>query len=166
MIDANSYDRYDFIGMIVYEALRFKSPAPATSNYEFVKDCQVGKYSFKKGDKIAAVIHLGVHYNTSQWIRPNEFIPERFDPKSPLFLTPDGKKRNGYAWLPFSGGPRVCIGKTFAEINLKIISLYMSELFEIEFKDKEKYAGPTQFPEASAFQGKTIPVEVILRARK
>ena len=30
---------------------------------------------------------------SKEWQRPREFLPDRFDPNSPLFLTPDGKKR-------------------------------------------------------------------------
>lgn len=104
LINSNNFDQYEVIGSVMQEALRFMSPAGGTTVYEFLKDLTVGKYNFQKGDKFAVVFHLGLHYNTSQWPRPTEFLPERFDPHSPMYLTPDGKKRNGYAYMPFSGG--------------------------------------------------------------
>jgi len=64
---------------------------------------------------------------------PGEFLPERFNPESPLYITPNGKKRNPYSWLPFGGGRRMCFGKTLAEINMKFLAAYMSQFFEMEF---------------------------------
>ena len=77
----------------------------------------------------------------NQWQKPDEFIPERFDPKSPLFLTPDGKKRHPLAFNPFLGGRRVCAGKSFAEIVMKLLTATLMSKFEFEFvneKDKMK----------------------------
>ena len=53
-------------------------------------------------------------------------MPERFDKESPLYLTPDGKKRHAFAYAPFNGGRRVCFGKTFAEANLKFLIIYLT----------------------------------------
>ena len=43
----------------------------------------------------------------------------------------------------------MCAGKAFAEYNLRIISVYMSELFDFEFVDKERYAGKNDYPEST-----------------
>jgi cytochrome P450 len=48
------------------------------------------------------------------------FIPERFDPESKYYLTPDGKKRNPFSFSPFLGGVRICLGKTFVEEVSKV----------------------------------------------
>jgi len=69
----------------------------------------------------------GLHYNTSQWKRPKEFIPERFDPKDEMFFTPDGKKRHPFTYAPFNGGKRVCFGKTFAEATIKMVTTYFTQ---------------------------------------
>ena len=75
---------------------------------------KLGKYQFKKGDTFAIAFE-NVGMSTAQWQRPTEFLPERFDQTSPLYLTPDGKKRHSCSWIPFHGGQRVCFGKTLAE---------------------------------------------------
>ena len=67
-----------------------------------------------------------LHYNPSEWQRPNEFLPQRFDPADPLYLTPSGKKRHTYSFVPFNGGRRICFGKTFAESTMKIVATYMT----------------------------------------
>jgi cytochrome P450 len=58
---------------------------------------------------------IGSGRDPKQWIEPNKFMPERFDHKSPLSLTPDGQKRHLQAYNVFFGGKRVCLGKGFAE---------------------------------------------------
>lgn len=56
-------------------------------------------------------------------------------------MTPEGKKRNPMSWCPFSGGKRICFGKTFAESNLKIMLTYFTQYFDFEFVEKEKFSG-------------------------
>ena len=59
-----------------------------------------------------------IHLHTGYWERPDEFDPDRF-------LTDSGKASAGKAFLPFSIGPRVCVGAGFAlqEAALVIASL-------------------------------------------
>jgi len=97
-----------------------------------LKDITVGNRTFKEGETILFFIR-GLCRNSKEWQRPNEFLPERFNPESPLYLTPSGKKRNPYSWLPFAGGRRICFGKTLAEANMKFLATYMSQFFEMEF---------------------------------
>ena len=63
----------------------------------------------------------------------DDFIPERFDPSSPLRLTPSGKQRHPMAFSPFLGGKRVCLGKTFAENAFRVIFPIVFNSFEYQF---------------------------------
>jgi len=56
-----------------------------------------------------------------------------------MYLTPNGKMRKTMAFCPFLGGKRACFGKTFAEATLKIMAIYMSSIFDVEFEEKERY---------------------------
>ena len=67
LVNANSYDSFDYMEQVVKEMLRFRSPVPATSHFELIKDCRVADYDFKKGDKVCFVMHHGLHHNTKQW---------------------------------------------------------------------------------------------------
>ena len=80
--------------------------------------------------------HLQKHRD--QWQRPHEYLPERFDPEHPLYLTTSGKKRNVMSYVPWAAGKRICFGKTFAEHNLKIMMTYFTQYFDFKFVD-EKY---------------------------
>jgi len=90
------------------------------------------------GAEIFINLHA-LHHNPEQWQRSGEFLPERFDPSSPLYLTPKGNKRHAMSFTPFSGGQRVCFGKTFAEYSVKVVCLML--LNEFDFKIHPSQAG-------------------------
>jgi len=63
-----------------------------------------------------------IQHDPVQFPSPKEFKPERFDFKTPdnkWVKTSEGKLRNSLAFTPFYGGKRICLGKTFAETNVK-----------------------------------------------
>ena len=85
---------------------------------------------------------MGTHFmqrDPKQWSAPESFIPQRFDPESPHFKRPDGGKRNTYAYSPFSGGQRVCLGKTFAEVTLKFVLPLYYHYFDFELVKPEHH---------------------------
>jgi len=76
-----------------------------------------------------------LHRNKEEWIEPEKYIPERFDPQSKYYLTPNGHKRHHMSFGPFLGGKRICLGKTFAETISKIIGPTILAHFDFEFED-------------------------------
>ena len=110
---------------MIQESLRLNPVAPATSPLHFEKDTKVGGLDIKAKD-ILLINIIGLHYNSSQWQRPFEFLPDRFDPTHPLSKTPTGHKRNNFSFLPFNGGKRICFGKTFAEAAMKVFLTMMT----------------------------------------
>lgn len=56
-----------------------------------------------KGLSLTVFVY-GLHRNPQTFPNPDKFDPERFSTENPL-------KRSPYAYLPFSAGPRNCIGK-------------------------------------------------------
>ena len=117
------------------ETLRFQPPIPSNSMLHMTQDTKIGDINMMKHD-VFVVDFVALHYDVSQWQKPLEFIPERFDHSNPISLTPDGKKRNPYSFLPFSAGKRVCFGKTFATTTLKIASTYMTQAFNFKLVNK------------------------------
>jgi len=55
------------------------------------------------------------HRDPASFNEPNRFDPDRWDPKSP------GRKARGSSLVGFGGGPRVCLGKAFAQLQMKIL---------------------------------------------
>ena len=129
----------EYLNNVMSEGLRFQSPG-SISPMIFDRDVVLGKkLHLKKGDEVR-VLHWAIHKNPKEWQKPDEFLPDRFNPISPLYLTPTGKKRHTMSWLPWSAGKRVCFGKTFAESNLKILLTYFTQHFDFDFVDTKKYA--------------------------
>ena len=108
-----------YMGYVIQEALRLNPAAIHTSPTQFEKDTRLGSLTVKANEILLVNIY-GLHRNGKWWQRPQEFLPDRFDPSHPLAKTPSGDKRHPFAWLPFSGGKRICFGKTFAEFVLKV----------------------------------------------
>ena len=149
--------------MCISEGLRFQPPGGLTP-VVFEQDVTLGnKLALKKGDCVR-VLHWAIHRNPAEWQRPNEFLPQRWNSNDPLYLTPGGKKRKTMSFIPWNAGKRICFGKTFAESNLKIMLTYITQYFNFEMVDKEKYA--EKFPVCVMNQSKVPPIMVRLTRRQ
>jgi len=69
------------------------------------------------------------HHNKAYWQDPYAFTPERFTSES------NTNEKNIFAYLPFSAGPRNCIGQKFAMQEAITILSMIIQNFDIEFKD-------------------------------
>lgn len=89
-----------------------------------------------KGTIISQVTY-GPAVDKSQWHKPAEFIPERFDPLSEYFYRPnsDNKPRNPRSWVPFSSGIRTCPGKVLTTFETKIVIARMVSRIEYEINE-------------------------------
>ena len=103
-----------------------------------------------------------MHKNPKEWQKPFEFIPERFDSNSEYFKRPDGTPRNPLAFMPFLGGKRICLGKTFAETTLKLVLPLYFYHFDFEFVNKEDKENRPHY-EIGGEQIKQIPVYFITK---
>ena len=116
-----------YLGCVIQEALRWNPPAPASSHYHFTQDVTLGNQNLKvKAWTPIIIMIMNMHRSKAMWQRPEEFIPDRFDNASPLSKTSAGEKRPMTAWVPFNGGKRICFGKTFADIALRVICTMMA----------------------------------------
>ena len=144
---------------VVYEALRFSAPVPQSTEFTLSQDTTIGRYKIKAGEDIS-INMIGLHFHKDQWQQPREFLPDRFDNSNPLSLTPDGQKRNPFAWLPFNGGKRSCLGKTFADNALKTIGIYLTTYFDFKLLDSRWNS--KEFPILMIGMSETIPIMVEL----
>lgn len=147
VLDLINFDNQGDLSYYTYchnESLRMQPPVFISSTIMMMKDCQCDYLKLKKGDGIS--IDIGrLHNNPAEWQEPDQFIPERFDSKSPYYLTPGGKPRNPFSFLPFLGGQRICIGKTFIEAVSKLTVPSLISNFEMEFTegiDRDKFKMP------------------------
>jgi cytochrome P450 len=89
---------------VVSEAMRLYPPAWSLERTA-VSDDDVCGATVPAGSMVAVMPWL-IHRNPAVWPNPEEFDPNRFLPGAP--------ERHRYAWIPFGGGKRGCIGVGFA----------------------------------------------------
>jgi cytochrome P450 family 4 len=65
------------------------------------------------GTSVSMLIY-GMHLNPDVFEDPEAFKPERFLPEN-------GFQRHRYSFVPFSAGPRNCIGQKFAMLEIKVV---------------------------------------------
>lgn len=95
-----------------------------------VKDVMIGDHLIKEGENILVSPYL-MHRNEKYFPDPLTFDPERF-PEA------HSKKIEPYAYFPFGGGPRVCIGNHFALQEALIIAALYMQRFTFEMPGGQK----------------------------
>lgn len=108
--------------MVLQEALRLYPPVWTISRVA-VDDDVIGGYAIPGGSFVLMSPYT-MHRHPDYWEAPDLFDPERFAPERQA-------ERAGFAYLPFSGGPRQCIGKSFASVELPLVLATMLQRYEV-----------------------------------
>jgi beta-ring hydroxylase len=107
------YKGLDFIGYVLKEAMRLYSPVPILTR-ECVKDDTLGGMHIPAGTGIMVSV-WALHRSKLIWGEDaDDFKPERFNDEN-------SKGRHPYAFIPFSQGPRNCIGQNLAIVEAKVV---------------------------------------------
>jgi cytochrome P450 len=106
--------------MVFEETLRLYPPLWAASR-SVTADADLGGFRIPKG-AIVLVSSWAVHRMPSLWTDPERFQPERFAPGKA-----DASHR--YAYFPFLGGPRQCIGVSFAYLQGQILLATLAQRY-------------------------------------
>jgi cytochrome P450 len=104
--------RLPYNEMVVKEAMRLYPPAWIISR-EAQDDIEIGGYPIQKGSILLMSMWV-MHHHPKYWEDPEIFNPERF--------APGWEDRvPKYAYFPFGGGPRICIGNQFAMMEAQLV---------------------------------------------
>jgi cytochrome P450 len=106
--------------MVLMETMRLYPPGWFVPRFT-VADDVIDGYPIPAGSTIL-LCPYATHRDPAVWERPDVFDPERFSPERSA-----GRPR--YAYLPFGGGPRQCIGMQFALIEAQIITAMLVQRF-------------------------------------
>jgi cytochrome P450 len=110
--EAADVPRLAWVGNVVNESMRLFPPAYAFGR-EAIDDCEIGGYAVPAGTTI--FMSPWVSHRDPRWFDdPLAFRPERWE-------NDFAKSLPRFAYLPFGGGPRVCIGNSFALMEAVLI---------------------------------------------
>ncbi|MDP2316268.1 MAG: cytochrome P450 [Pseudomonadota bacterium] len=126
---APAYDdigRLPYVEAVVKESMRLYPPAWQLGR-DAVEDVTLGGYAIPKGANIF-IAPVAIHRDARWFPEPEAFRPERWLDGSTTAL-PRG------AWLPFGAGPRICIGGTFAMMELVLAVATIARRVRLELAE-------------------------------
>lgn len=108
----------EYLSLVLEESHRLYPPVPFISR-QLSEDIVCSTGQTIPAHTWVSLNIIGVHRNPEIYDNPMLFIPERKD-----------KRRDTFSYVPFSAGPRNCIGQQFALTEEKIILAYLLRSFE------------------------------------
>jgi cytochrome P450 len=108
--------------MVIEEAMRLYPPARMFARRAIHGDV-IGGYDIRSGSMIM-LSPYATHHLPALWDEPEKFDPDRFTPEHV-------NVRHRFAYMPFSGGPRICIGNNFAMMEAQLILATMAQRYTL-----------------------------------
>jgi cytochrome P450 len=111
-----------YVDWIVKETLRLYPPIHGIAR-EAAHDCEIGGYPIRRGSYVTAFPWV-VHHDTRWYDEPLKFRPERWGDEKLSHLP-------RFSYFPFGGGPRICIGNTFALMEAVLVVSTIGQRFRL-----------------------------------
>ncbi|VAW13416.1 hypothetical protein MNBD_ALPHA09-2117 [hydrothermal vent metagenome] len=125
-----------FTTAVIEEALRLYPGIPVLWRNS-VDDDIVDGHQVRAGSNMIISPWL-IHRHRLIWEKPNRFVPERF-------LEENKGPRAKFAYIPFGGGPRICIGATFAMNEAVILLATIMRYFRLTLREGHKVVPLARF---------------------
>ncbi len=119
---AEDIPQLQYTTMVIKEALRLYPPVWIVARTP-LEDDEVGGYHIPAG----TIVYLSpyvTHRHPDFWENPEGVDPERFTKER-------SQGRHRFAWFPFSGGPRGCVGFLFANQEMQLVLAMMAQRFRL-----------------------------------
>ncbi|GJQ70771.1 hypothetical protein Trydic_g699 [Trypoxylus dichotomus] len=111
-----------YLDCVIKETLRHCAAVPAHERL-LEEDITIDGITLPKGTEVSIAIYA-THHNEEYYANPNVFDPDRFLPENAHKIQP-------YTYLPFTKGPRDCIGKTMSMLLMKSIVTKVIRNFQL-----------------------------------
>jgi cytochrome P450 len=115
--------------MIIEEAMRLYPPAHTISRTPLVDD-EICNLRVPKGS-VVLISPWVLHRHRRLWERPDVFEPQRFAPER-------AATRPRFSYLPFGGGPRICIGAAFAMAETMLMLTTIAQRYSLRLAPGHK----------------------------
>ena len=122
--------------MVIEEAMRIYPPAPGISTRVALKDDEICGVKVKAKTAVAIAPWV-LHRHRLLWDNPERFDPERFSVERSV-----GRPR--FAYLPFGGGPKVCIGAVLAMTEATLILATLAQRYRLRLSPDQEIALQTR----------------------
>lgn len=109
---ANDLPNLGYTRQVLDETLRLYPPAWILTRTNLAAD-ELGGYAVP-AHSFVSISPFVMHRHPAYWDNPETFDPERFAPER-------AKQYHRFVYFPFGGGPRLCIGKGFAQVEAHLI---------------------------------------------
>ncbi len=113
----------EYTQRVVRESMRLYPPVWVISRTAIEED-EIGGYTIPAGS-ILLLSQYAMHRHPDFWENPEGFDPDRFSPER-------SEGRHRYAYFPFGGGPRLCIGANLAMLETELILAILAQRYRLE----------------------------------
>jgi cytochrome P450 len=120
--------RLTFLDAVLDETLRLYPPIHV-ANRLARGEVHIGGYRIPPGTRVMLSIYL-THRDPKVWRNADQFQPERF-------LAESAEPRVPFAYLPFGGGPRNCIGAAFGKTESALVLTRLLQSFDLELVEPQ-----------------------------
>ncbi|GAA2609632.1 cytochrome P450 [Streptomyces tubercidicus] len=121
-------NRLPYLTQALKESMRLYPPAPVISR-RAVAATEIGGFRIPAGADVVVAPWV-THRHPDLWADPERFDPQRFAPEREA-------ERHRYAWFPFGGGPRSCIGQHFSMLESVLALAVLLRTYELDAVDEE-----------------------------
>jgi cytochrome P450 len=112
-----------YLRQVIDESLRVYPPIWGYTR-DAIKDDEIGGYHIPGGSTVF-LCPFATHRHPEFWSNPDAFDPERFAPGADA-------NRPRYAYFPFGGGPRQCIGLHMAIMQMQIVVAMVTQRYDVD----------------------------------
>lgn len=123
-------ERLPYTRQVIQEAMRLYPPVPGLVGRRLAADDVLCGRQLHKGDHVG-IMPWVLHRHETLWDHPSVFEPDRFSPAN-------SAGRDRFAWLPFGGGPRVCIGGALAMTEASLILATIAQRYRLGFVENQE----------------------------
>jgi len=127
--EVDSMEKSPLLDQVIRESMRLYPPIHI-GNRRVAEEMGFHEGTIPAGERMFYSIYL-THRDPAIWQNADEFCPERFS---------RGRKTPPFAYVPFGGGPRSCIGAAFGQAEARVVIARLLQTHQFEFTNHKIHA--------------------------